>query len=52
MNENSINIYGSVATKKRSCSCPDYVSGWSFSDNLSLYNVLKGDPRFDANTQI
>ncbi len=28
---------------------PDYVSGWSFNTvTPSLYNALKGDPRFDA----
>lgn len=28
---------------------PDYVSGWSFNTvRQSLYDVLKGDPRFDA----
>lgn len=28
---------------------PDYVSGWSFNTvTPALYNVLKGDPRFDA----
>ncbi len=30
-------------------SAPDYVSGWSFNTvTQGLYDVLKGDPRFDA----
>ena len=36
-------------TRPTGSHAPDYVSGWSFNTvTPALYNVLKGDPRFDA----
>jgi hypothetical protein len=47
---NSINIMvGPRGYEKKTALAPDYVSGWSFNTvTPALYNVLKGDPRFDA----
>lgn len=48
---NSVNIMVGPRgyTRPEGSLAPDYVSGWSFNTvTPSLYNVLKGDPRFDA----
>jgi hypothetical protein len=48
---NSINIMVGPRgyTRPTGSPAPDYVSGWSFNTvTPALYNVLKGDPRFDA----
>ncbi|REG98087.1 RagB/SusD family nutrient uptake outer membrane protein [Flavobacterium aquicola] len=48
---NSINIMVGPRgyTRSGGSPAPDYVSGWSFNTvTPALYNVLKGDPRFDA----
>lgn len=48
---NSINIMVGPRgySRPQGSTAPDYVSGWSFTTvTPALYNVLKGDPRFDA----
>lgn len=46
---NSINIMVGPRGYSPGDDAPDYVSGWSFNPiTQSLYDVLKGDPRFDA----
>jgi len=48
---NSVNIMVGPRgyTRPTGSPAPDYVSGWSFNTvTPSLYNALKGDPRFDA----
>ena len=47
---NSVNIMvGPRGYGRNDQSLPDYISGWSFNPiTQSLYDALKGDPRFDA----
>lgn len=48
---NSVNIMVGPRDYSRTIPAlaPDYVSGWSFNPvTPSLYNAMKGDPRFDA----
>lgn len=48
---NSVNIMVGPRGYNRPAgsTAPDYVAGWSFTTvTPSLYNALKGDPRFDA----
>ncbi|RYJ37160.1 putative SusD/RagB family lipoprotein [Flavobacterium anhuiense] len=48
---NSVNIMVGPRgyTRGTNSSAPDYISGWSFNPvTKSLYDALKGDPRFDA----
>ncbi|MBZ4036141.1 RagB/SusD family nutrient uptake outer membrane protein [Flavobacterium sp. 17A] len=47
---NSVNIMvGPRGFERSSNAIPDYVSGWSFNPvTPSLYNAMKGDPRFES----
>ncbi len=47
---NSVNIMvGPRGYERVSNTLPDYVSGWSFNPvTPSLYNAMKGDPRFES----